>query len=127
MYNFLMTMHVTACVLLIVVVLLQAGRGAGLSMFGGGGGDMLATPTGTSFMKRLTGWLAATFAATSLLLTLLSGRAGLRSVTNSVPLPPPPAAQQAPAPQGATSAPAAGGQTSGQPAPGSPQSAPGKP
>ena len=92
-----MAVHVSNCILLILVVLLQAGRGAGLSVFGGSGGDMFATPTGTSFMKKLTGWLAGTFALTSLLLTLLSGRAGLRSVTNSVNFPTAPPKQAAPA------------------------------
>ena len=97
MYTFLLTIHVAACILLILVVLLQAGRGAGLAVFGGGGGDIFTTPTSTSFMKQMTSGLAITFAITSLLLTLISGRAGMRSVTNTVNLPPPPV-QETPQP-----------------------------
>ena len=103
MYNFLLTIHVSACLLLIFVVLLQTGRGAGMMIFGGGGGDSLInTPTGSAFMKKFTAVLAGTFAFTSLFLTLLSNRAGMNSVTSRVraqaplaapaPVPAPPAA-----------------------------------
>ena len=36
MYYVLMTVHIAACLLMILVVLLQAGRGAGFNVFGGG-------------------------------------------------------------------------------------------
>lgn len=81
MYTFLMAVHVAACLFLILVVLLQAGRGAGLSVFGGGGDAVFASPSGSTFMRKLTATLATTFAVTSLMLTLLSGRVGMRSVT----------------------------------------------
>ena len=122
MYSFLMTIHVSTCVLLILIVLLQAGRGAGLSVFGGGGGDALfTTPSSTGFMKQLTSGLAITFAVTSLLLTLISGRSGMRSVTNTVDLPSAPA-QEAPAapaaPQASQAkAPAKAGAVAGHAAP----------
>ncbi len=94
MYGFLMSIHVAACVLLILVVLLQAGRGAGLAVFGGGGSDALFTaPTTTGFMKQLTAVLAGTFAFTSLFLALMSSRSGMRSVTMTAPPPPPPISQ----------------------------------
>lgn len=93
MYYALMTVHVVACLLMILVVLLQAGRGAGFNVFGGGGDALFATPSGSGFMKKLTGWLAGTFAVTSLLLTLLQGRAGFNSVTNRVAAPQPVPAQ----------------------------------
>jgi len=115
MYSFLMTIHVTACVLMILVVLLQAGRGAGLSVFGGGGGDQLFnTPTTTGFMKQLTSGLAITFGITSLLLTLLGGRVGMRSVT-SAPMPVPQAAQGSAPPAAPATAPG-GAAPSGTPA-----------
>jgi len=101
MYNVIMAFHVATCALMILVVLMQAGRGAGLSVFGGGGGDALfQTPSGTSFMRQLTGWLAVTFGITSLLLTLIGGRSGMSSVTNSFPSAVPPV-QQAPVTPGA--------------------------
>lgn len=97
MYTFLLTVHVVACFGMILFVLLQTGRGAGLSMFGGGGDSLINTPTGSSFMKKFTAGLAATFAVTSLFLTLLSDRTGMSSVTSGAPLVPPPAATEAPA------------------------------
>lgn len=108
MHAFLMTIHVSACLLLILVVLLQAGRGAGFAVFGGGGDQMFASPSGSSFLKQATTALACTFAVTSLMLTLLSSRIGMNSVTQKdlkVPVAPaqqtgaamPPAAPSAPA------------------------------
>ena len=103
MYNFLMTIHVAACILLIVIVLLQAGRGAGLAIFGGGGDTLFASPTGSSALKKATAIFATTFALTSLMLTLLASRTELRSVTRTAPIagrpaPPPGQAPAKPAP-----------------------------
>lgn len=95
-YNVLLTLHCFACVLMILVVLLQTGRGAGLAMFGGGGDSLITTPTGSSFMKNFTTVLAGTFAFTSLFLTLLSSRAGMTSVTSGERLPVPVTAPVAP-------------------------------
>ncbi|MFA6093707.1 MAG: preprotein translocase subunit SecG [Elusimicrobiota bacterium] len=98
MYGFLLSVHIGVCLLLILIVLLQAGRGAGLAVFGSSGDAVFATPSGSSFLKKFTAVLAGTFAVTSLMLTLLSGRAGNQSVTRNkyeVPL----ASQTAPAAQ----------------------------
>ncbi len=97
MYTFLLTVHIIACFGMILFVLLQTGRGAGLSMFGGGGDSLINTPSGSSFMKKFTGGLAATFAFTSLFLTLLSDRTGMSSVTSKVPPMPAPIPAEAPA------------------------------
>ena len=105
MYHFLLVIHVIACLAMVLVVLLQTGRGAGLQMFGGGGDSLITTPGGSSFMKKFTTGLAATFAFTSLFLTLLQSRTGMSSVTSRVSDSPAPAA--APAPQPAPAAPAA--------------------
>ena len=111
-YGLLKFVHISACLLMIVVVLLQTGRGAGLSVFGGGGGDSLInTPSGSDFMKKFTAVLAGTFAFTSLFLTLLSSRAGMSSVTSRVHAPAPPPLE-APAP--AAPAPAAPAAPAGQ-------------
>ena len=110
-YDLLLALHVMACVLMILVVLLQTGRGAGLSVFGGGGDSLITTPTGSSFMKNFTSVLAGLFAFTSLFLTLLQSRAGLTSVTSQVRLPPPvgaPAVPGQPAPEQNTPAPIPG-------------------
>lgn len=113
MYHFLLAVHIAACLGMILVVLLQTGRGAGLQMFGGGGDSLITTPGGSSFMKKFTTGLAATFAFTSLFLTLLQNRTGLSSVTSKIadaPAPletPAPQPAAAPAPASAAPAPAA--------------------
>ncbi|MCR4295015.1 MAG: preprotein translocase subunit SecG [Elusimicrobia bacterium] len=107
MYTILMGIHIFACAGMIFFVLLQTGRGAGLSMFGGGGDSLINTPSGSSFMKKITAGLAATFALTSLFLTLLSDRTGMSSVTSSVPPMPASVATEAPAPAAPTSSAAA--------------------
>ena len=84
MYHFLMVVHILACLAMIMIVLLQTGRGAGLQMFGGGGDSLITTPGGSSFMKKFTTGLAATFAFTSLFLTLLQNRTGMSSVTSRI-------------------------------------------
>ncbi len=102
-YSIIQFIHVIACLLMILVVLLQTGRGAGLAVFGGGGDSLINTPSGSDFMKKFTAGLAGTFAFTSLFLTLLSSRAGMSSVTSRVAPPPPlemPAPKAVPAPQG---------------------------
>jgi preprotein translocase subunit SecG len=83
MYGFLLTIHIATCVLMILVILLQAGRGAGLSVFGSSGEAVFASPSGSSFLKKFTAILACTFGVTSLMLTLLSSRVGNRSVTRA--------------------------------------------
>jgi len=77
MYAVVMFVHVLVCILLIIVVLLQQTKGAGMgSVFGGGGGsDTLFGGKGaTPFFVRLTSGLAIGFFLTSLTLVLLSRR-----------------------------------------------------
>lgn len=99
MYELITFIHVAVCVLLIVVVLLQQGKGAGLNMFGGGGDALFSAPSGSSMMRQVTGALAVIFAFTSLLLTLTVSHGEMSSVTNRVAFPPPAQSQpQTPAP-----------------------------
>lgn len=104
-YLFIRTLHIIACILMILVVLLQTGRGAGLSVFGGSGDSLITTPTGSSFMKNLTTGLACLFAFTSLFLTLLSARSGMSSVTSRAPVTAPVSAPPTPTTPPATPAP----------------------
>lgn len=77
MQIFLITVHVIACLFLIVVILLQAGRGGGLSDIAGGSQaqSILGTETNT-FMKRLTEIFAVAFLLTSLTLGIISTHRG---------------------------------------------------
>jgi preprotein translocase subunit SecG len=114
MYEVLLGLHVIVCVLVILVVLIQTGKGAGLSnVFGGGGGDaVFSAPSGSSFMRKLTTGFAVAFFMTCILLTYLTARQGSRTVTRnafqgSVPmdLPASPEAPQAPLAEPAPAAP----------------------
>jgi len=76
MFLIILALHVLICVGLIVVVLLQSGRGAGLaSVFGGsGGGQSVFGGRGAApFLVKATTVLAISFGLTSLTLAILSG------------------------------------------------------
>lgn len=77
MQIFLIIVHVIACLFLIAVILLQAGRGGGLSDIAGGSQaqSILGTETNT-FMKRLTEIFAIIFIITSLSLGIISTHRG---------------------------------------------------
>ncbi len=68
--------HVLICVVLILVVLLQAGRGStmGLSFGGGASQTVFGSTGGKNFFTRLTSGLAIVFMVTSILLSLFSSR-----------------------------------------------------
>ncbi len=88
MYGVIVFLHIIVCAGLILVVLLQAGKGAGLgNLFGGGGGDQLfSAPSGTAFIKKLTTGMALVFVCTSVLLTLLTSRRNQRSLMEQLPM-----------------------------------------
>jgi preprotein translocase subunit SecG len=77
MYIFLIIIHVIVCLVLIAVVLLQAGRGGGISDMVGGGQpqSIFGTQTNT-FMVRATEICAVIFILTSLSLGIISTQRG---------------------------------------------------
>jgi preprotein translocase subunit SecG len=87
MYGVIITLHVIVCILVILIVLIQAGRSGGFSgLMGGGGGDALfSTSSQQSGLRKATVALAGLFMATSLFLTILSGRRSGRSVFQTLP------------------------------------------
>jgi preprotein translocase subunit SecG len=98
MSTFIIIIHVTVAIALILIVLLQTGRGADMgAAFGGGGSQTLFGSTGAStFLSRLTTIAAIVFMLTSLMLAYLSSHRTPRSVMSEITVP---AAQQ---PQQAT-------------------------
>ena len=71
MNTFLTVVHVIVCVFLILVVLLQAGKGGGMGIaFGGGGGSqtVFGSSGAGNFLTRLTSITAVIFMVTSLVL-----------------------------------------------------------
>lgn len=70
MYGILLTLHIIISILLIVLILLQAGKGSDLgAVFGGGGSQALFGASGPmDFIKKATIVLVALFMLNSLLL-----------------------------------------------------------
>ena len=87
MIYLLTTIHVIACFLLIMLVVLQHGKSADLAAtFGGQGSETAFGPRGAATaLSRGTTWLAAIFMITSLSLTvLIARRSGTGSVLSNV-------------------------------------------
>src|SRR5712671_1693909 len=76
MITFLTILHVVVCLFLILVVLLQAGKGGGMGIaFGGGGSQTVFGSSGAgNFLTRLTAGCATTFFVLSLVLAAMSSR-----------------------------------------------------
>ena len=112
--------HVLACVFLILVVLIQSGKGAEISAsLGGSSQTVFGSSGGANFFTRLTSILAATFFITSIVLTIMGSREQ-RSVFETTPVTQAPASTTpaVPAPSAAapTSAPASAPGTPAAPA-----------
>jgi len=111
MTAFLIILHVLVCVALIIVVLLQAGKGAEIgASFGSGASQTVFGATGgKNFMSRLTTGAAVIFMLTSLILAYFYGQPGSSSImpanlpaqtptaTAPAPTAPAPVSEQAPA------------------------------
>jgi len=76
MITALVILHIIFCVVLILVVLLQAGKGADIgAAFGGGSSQAVFGPrAGSDFMTKVTAAVAVLFMLTSLSLTFLVAR-----------------------------------------------------
>ncbi|MDD5688329.1 MAG: preprotein translocase subunit SecG [Elusimicrobia bacterium] len=88
MYGFILTVHIIVSVGLILVVLLQAGKGAGISgLFGGGGNEaVFGGNTTPGIIKKTTTTMAVVFMITSLLLTIVAVRTRGRSLAEKIPI-----------------------------------------
>ncbi len=70
MATFATVVHVITCVLLVLLVLIQSGKGAEISAsFGGSSQTVFGSSGGANFFTRLTAGAAAVFMVTSLFLT----------------------------------------------------------
>ena len=95
--------HVLACLFLIVVVLLQTGKGADMgAVFGGGSQTLFGSGGAGNFLTRLTTGTAIAFMITSLILTWGASRPHTSTLLDKVPTAEAPAA----APEQAAEAPA---------------------
>src|ERR1700684_1374873 len=80
----LVTLHVTVCFVLVIVIMLQSGSAADLAgAFGGAGSQTAFGPRGAAtFLSRATTWCAIVFMMTSL--TLSVKRSAPSSGVNSI-------------------------------------------
>lgn len=97
----LITLHIIVCIALIIVVLLQAGKGAemGVSFGGGGSNTVFGASGGRNFMGKVTAAAAIIFMLTSLTLAYFYGQPGSSSVMpeSKAAAPAAPAATEPPA------------------------------
>ena len=109
MYTVVTIIHVLSCIFLVLVVLLQTGKGADMgAVFGGSSSTVFGSSGAGTFLTRLTTATAIIFMLTSLSLTYFSSRRNLATVFDSAPAFAPPAAApepgEAPAPEAAAPA-----------------------
>jgi preprotein translocase subunit SecG len=110
------TVHVVCCVFLIIVVLLQTGKGADMgAVFGGGSQTLFGSSGAGNFLTHLTTGAAIAFMLTALILTYGASRAPSSSLFERLPAPSAPATPP-PSPE-------AEGEVPPLPEPGAPQPA----
>ena len=115
MLNVLLTIHMIACIALVVAVMLQRSEGGALGMSGGGTGGLISGRGAAGVLVKTTMALAAVFFITSITMTALNNSAANQSsvLERQVDAPastlgtPGPAGAAAPDPLAGVAAPAA--------------------
>jgi preprotein translocase subunit SecG len=88
MSTFVTVLHVFTCILLVLVVLIQSGKGAEISAsFGGSSQTVFGSSGGSTFFSRFTAIAATIFFITSMTLTLMGSDhgKGLFSAADTAP------------------------------------------
>ena len=82
MYTLIVVLHIAVSLALILIILLQTGKGADIgAVFGGGSSQTLFGSSGpTSFLGKITGAAAVIFMLTSLFLAYFSGNRPASSI-----------------------------------------------
>lgn len=128
MYTVVVILHIVVSLAMILVILLQTGKGSDIgAVFGGGGSQTLFGSSGpTGFLGKMTAAAAIIFMCTSLFLAYFSGGRPASSIMKGAEIPAMPgtAGQPAPLPGMPPGLPGTP-QTTPAPAPG-PSSSPGK-
>jgi preprotein translocase subunit SecG len=113
--SIILVVHIMVCIALVLIILLQSGKGADIgAAFGGGSSQTVFGSTGaTSFLSKVTVGAAVLFMCTSIILTYFSGKSAQpveHSVMSGKTVPQAPATPAGPstAPQPAKTAPATG-------------------
>ena len=104
MYGVLLAFHILVCFALVVVILLQSGKGGGLAggAFGGTAQTVFGGRGATDFLTKATMVLAAIFFLSSITLAMMAsgtrgpGRSLIQEEARKLPTAPPQAPNQAP-------------------------------
>ncbi len=84
--GFILFIHITACILLVITILMQAGKGGGLAESFSSAESMFGTQTNT-FMVRTSTVLATVFLLTSLVLAIYGSKGERSLMSNKALLP----------------------------------------
>ena len=88
MYTLILLLHLAVCILLILIVLLQSGKGSAAGIFGASGADNLfASPTAFNAVNKFTAVLALVLMITSVVLTMISNKKSTSSVLDNIKVP----------------------------------------
>ena len=100
-------LHVVVCIALVMIVLLQKGKGASMgAAFGGSSQTVFGSTGATPFLSKITVAAAVIFMFTSLGLALLMGRGASSSLMKGVNVPAATQPAESPAPAGSPAPPA---------------------
>jgi len=83
---FIITLHIIACIVLIVLVLLQSGKEGMGVIFGGGSSSVFGSAGAGGFLVKMTAWFAALFLVTCLTYNYLTMNRGKASVMGGAPI-----------------------------------------
>jgi len=86
MFALVLTIHIIVCILMVLIVLLQQGKGAEVGAVFGSSEAIFGATGPTTFLGKATTVLAVVFMLTSLGLTYLSAHGTSGSVMESVPV-----------------------------------------
>jgi preprotein translocase subunit SecG len=99
-------LHVVVCIALVLIVLLQKGKGASMgAAFGGSSQTVFGSTGATPFLSKITVAAAVIFMFTSLGLALLMGRGASSSLMKGVNVPAATQPAESPAPAGSPTPP----------------------
>ena len=86
MENLILAVHFFVCAFLIVVILLQAGKGADIgAVFGGGSSTVFGSRGAATFLSKITTVMAVVFLLTSISLASISRSKSESSILKEVP------------------------------------------
>ncbi len=89
MFTFVVIIHIIVCIMMVLTVLLQQGKGAEIGAVFGSSETIFGSTGPATFLGKLTTALAVIFMITSLSLTYLSAHKGSGSIMEEVSVPQP--------------------------------------